>query len=136
MIDVVAALIRDVRGHVLLVRKRGTFAFMQPGGKREPGESDLEALARELHEEIGCKIQPESAEALGVFEAPAAHEPGRTVRAAIYAVRVVGDITCRAEIDELLWLDPRAVGDTALADLSRDVVLPLAVSLNEKAQTS
>ena len=33
VISVVAALIRDEQGRVLLVRKRGTAAFMQPGGK-------------------------------------------------------------------------------------------------------
>ena len=38
VISVVAALIRDERGRVLLVRKRGTAVFMQPGGKRHPGE--------------------------------------------------------------------------------------------------
>jgi 8-oxo-dGTP diphosphatase len=31
-IEVVAALIRDEAGRVLLMRKRGTRAFMQPGG--------------------------------------------------------------------------------------------------------
>ena len=41
VISVVAALIRDEDGRVLLVRKRGTAAFMQPGGKRDPGESDI-----------------------------------------------------------------------------------------------
>jgi 8-oxo-dGTP diphosphatase len=33
-IELVAGLIRDEAGRVLLVRKRGTAAFMQPGGKR------------------------------------------------------------------------------------------------------
>ena len=46
MIEIVTALIRDARGHVLLVRKANTRAFMQPGGKREPGEDDLAALRR------------------------------------------------------------------------------------------
>ncbi|HZP68639.1 MAG TPA: NUDIX domain-containing protein [Pseudolabrys sp.] len=55
VISVVAALIRDEQGRVLLVRKRGTAAFMQPGGKRDPGESELAALARELTEELGCR---------------------------------------------------------------------------------
>jgi 8-oxo-dGTP diphosphatase len=36
-IEIVAALIRDGAGRVLLVRKRGTMAFMQPGGKRDSG---------------------------------------------------------------------------------------------------
>ena len=47
IISIVAALIRDADGRVLLVRKRGTSAFMQPGGKRDAGESDVAALARE-----------------------------------------------------------------------------------------
>ena len=36
-IKIVAALIHDETGRVLLVRKRGTRAFMQPGGKRAAG---------------------------------------------------------------------------------------------------
>lgn len=40
-ISIVAALIRDDAGRLLLVRKRGTLAFMQPGGKRDAGESDV-----------------------------------------------------------------------------------------------
>ena len=76
IIEVVAALILDAAGRVLLVRKQGTGAFMQPGGKREPGEDDLAALSRELREEIGCEIVSGSAALAGTFEAPAAHEPG------------------------------------------------------------
>jgi 8-oxo-dGTP pyrophosphatase MutT (NUDIX family) len=40
-INIVAALIIDGAGRVLLVRKRGTDAFMQPGGKRDAGEDDV-----------------------------------------------------------------------------------------------
>ena len=47
-IRVVAALIRDDLGRMLVVRKRGTEAFMQPGGKRDAGEDDLTALGREI----------------------------------------------------------------------------------------
>jgi hypothetical protein len=35
-IEIVAALIRDGAGRMLLVRKRGTTAFMQPGGNAIP----------------------------------------------------------------------------------------------------
>ena len=56
IISVVAALIRDDEGRVLLVRKRGTAAFMQPGGKRNAGESDVTALSREIGEDLGCVI--------------------------------------------------------------------------------
>ena len=82
VIRIVAALIRDEAGRVLLVRKRGTAAFMQPGGKRDPGEDDVAALTREIDEELGCGVVPGSVTALGVFDAPAANEPGRRVQAA------------------------------------------------------
>jgi 8-oxo-dGTP diphosphatase len=44
-IKIVAALIRDDNGRVLLVCKRGTSAFMQPGGKLDAGEDDFTALS-------------------------------------------------------------------------------------------
>jgi 8-oxo-dGTP diphosphatase len=125
-IKIVAALIRDAAGRVLLVRKRGTAAFMQPGGKRDPGEDDVTALARELDEELGCRVVPGTVSSLGVFECVAANEPDRRVHAAVYAVDVSGDIAARAEIDELLWIDPASPPDVHLAPLTRDHVLPLA----------
>jgi 8-oxo-dGTP diphosphatase len=126
VINVVAALIRDEEGRVLLVRKRGTAAFMQPGGKRDPGESDIAALARELVEELGCRIAKSSARPLGVFECAAANEPGHRVRAAVYAVDVEGSVIPRTEIDQVVWVDPRALPDLPLAPVTRDRVLPLA----------
>jgi 8-oxo-dGTP diphosphatase len=134
VIEIVTALVRDQRGHVLLVRKRGTESFMQPGGKREPGESDLDALARELREELGCGVVPGSTKKLGVFEAPAANEPGQRVQATIYAAELSGGIACQAEIEDHTWIDPREPGDTPLAPLTRDTILPLALSLNDGVQ--
>jgi 8-oxo-dGTP diphosphatase len=125
-IRIVAALVRDAAGRVLLVRKRGTAAFMQPGGKRDPGEDDVTALARELHEELGCRVVPGSVAPLGTFECVAANEPDRQVNAAVYAVDVAGAVEARAEIDEIVWIDPAAPPDIQLAPLTRDHVLPLA----------
>lgn len=129
LISVVAALIRDRRGHVLLVRKRGTSAFMQPGGKRDGGESDVAALSREIIEELGCCVDQCTARSLGVFDCAAANEPGFQVRAAVYAVDVEGAVTPQAEIDEVVWVDPKALPDLHLAPLTRDHVLPLARAL-------
>ena len=125
-ISVVAALIRDGEGRVLLVRKRGTQAFMQPGGKRDAGESDIAALSREIVEELGCCVTESSARPLGVFSCTAANEPGFQVQAAVYAVDVSGTINPKAEIDRIIWVDPAALPDLPLAPLTRDHVLPLA----------
>ena len=126
IISVVAALIRDEDGRVLLVRKRGTAAFMRPGGKRDAGESDIAALSREIVEELGCRVTANSARSLGVFDCAAANEPGFRVQAAVYAVDVEGAIKPQAEIDEMVWVDPLALPDLHLAPLTRDHVLPLA----------
>jgi 8-oxo-dGTP diphosphatase len=123
-IDIVTAVIRDAAGRMLVVRKRGTAIFMKPGGKREPGEDDLTALARELDEEIGCRLI--GATLLGAFEAPAANEPGFTVRAATYLATVEGQVAARAEIEELAWIDPAAPGDIVLAPLMQTVLAALA----------
>jgi len=126
IIRVVAALIRDDTGRVLLVRKRGTAAFMQPGGKRDDGESDIAALSREIVEELGCRVTENSARALGVFDCAAANEPGFQVRAAVYAVDIEGAVRPQAEIDQVVWVDPRTLPDLPLAPLTRDHILPLA----------
>ena len=125
-IDIVAALIRDGAGRVLLVRKRGTTAFMQPGGKRDSGEDDITALARELDEELGCRLIPDSIRSLGEFDAISANEPGFRVRAALYEIDVTGEIAPKAEIEAVVWIDPAAPAGIPLAPLTRDHVLPLA----------
>jgi 8-oxo-dGTP diphosphatase len=125
-IEIVAALIRDDAGRVLLVRKRGTTAFMQPGGKRDPGEDDITALAREIGEELHCCLVRDSIRPLGEFDAVSANEPGWRVRASLYEIEVTGDITPQAEIDAIVWIDPAAPADVPLAPLTRDHVLPLA----------
>jgi len=127
IIKIVAALIRDEAGRVLLVRKRGTTAFMQPGGKREPGESDVAALGREIAEELGCRALTDTMRPLGRFDCIAANEPGFTVQAAVYAVEVEGELAPQAEIDEAVWVDPARLPDLPYAPLTRDHVLPLAL---------
>jgi 8-oxo-dGTP diphosphatase len=126
IISVVAALIRDDTGRMLVVRKRGTEAFMQPGGKLDAGEDDLTALDREIGEELGCRMVPGSARSLGQFDCPAANEPGWRVQASVYAVNVRGAVVPQAEIAEVLWIDPFAPASVVLAPLTRDHVLPLA----------
>ncbi len=119
-IEIVAAVIRDDAGRYLLVRKRHTAVFMQPGGKREPGEDDLTALRRELDEELGLAVVVDSVRSLGSFRARAANERGREVVAAVYQVAVEGIAAPRAEIAELLWFDPKNPPPVVVAPLTRD----------------
>lgn len=132
-IRIVAAVVMNVAGETLLVRKRGTSAFMQPGGKRACGETDLAALERELAEELACRLDPGSYRALGSFSAPAANEPGWTVEAELFAVSLAGDVRPSAEIEEAVWVDPDVEPSCLLAPLTRRHALPLARELKLQA---
>lgn len=124
VIRIVAALTVDESGRVLLVRKRGTDAFMQPGGKLEPGESAAEALVRELHEELGVVVSEADFTHLGRFEAPAANEAGHTVDADVFAVDLPDDVTVHAELEELRWLRVDQFDRVIVAPLMVDFMVP------------
>ena len=125
IIHIAAALLLDAQGQTLLVRKRGTTAFMQPGGKIEADEQPVEALARELFEELGLRIDATQAEYLGQFNAPAANEPGFEVRCELFRVHSVAPVQPAAEIEEACWVDIHKVEHLELAPLTRDLILPL-----------
>jgi 8-oxo-dGTP diphosphatase len=119
VIRVAAAVILDARGHMLVVRKRSTAAFMQPGGKIMPGESAVDALHREIAEELGVAVAASSVRPLGRHVADAAHEPGHTVQADSFMVSLAGKPSAAAEIDEIAWVDPVNPGDIDLAPLTK-----------------
>ncbi|MFJ2679143.1 NUDIX hydrolase [Pseudomonas sivasensis] len=123
-IRIAAALLIGADGRTLLVRKRGTQAFMQPGGKIDAGEQPAEALARELYEELNLHIKPSDAVYLGNFSAPAVNEPGFTVQAQLFQVQIDAQVSPAAEIEEVRWIDPAGDGGLVLAPLTRDQILP------------
>ncbi|MGN6742126.1 MAG: NUDIX hydrolase [Amnibacterium sp.] len=120
VITVVAALVTDAEGRLLLVRKRGTDRYMQPGGKPEPGEGLREALARELAEELLLAVDPEAFTDLGRFETDAANEPGHVLVAHVFRLALDGTVEAAAEIAEARW------ATLAEADALGDRLAPLA----------
>lgn len=129
---IAAAVITREDGYLLVVRKRGTAIFIQPGGKIEPGESAREALCRELREELGLLLPPDAPVAMGVGSAAAANEPGHTVTAEFFRCRIeaaqAAGLAVSAELEALRWIDPAAPGAVRLAELSRAFVLPRLVA--------
>jgi 8-oxo-dGTP diphosphatase len=124
-IRIAAALMSRSDGRVLLVRKKATESFMQPGGKIEMGEHPQDALRRELSEELGIDIDPSEMTYVGRYTAPAANEPGRQVDAEVFRIVIAHRVAPGAEIEEILWLDPSTPGAVKLAPLTRDNLLPL-----------
>jgi 8-oxo-dGTP diphosphatase len=60
VIPCVGAVIKDDQGRLLLIKRGhepGAGRWSVPGGRVEPGETDAEALVRELREETGLAVQ-------------------------------------------------------------------------------
>ena len=130
IIRIAAAVIINGEQQMLVVRKRGTLAFMQPGGKIDSGEQPLDALVRELREELNLVVDPSDVLSVGNYQAPAANEPGSTVDCELYHVmsKLPDRVIPAAEIDEVLWISVLEPCDIELAPLTRDVVLPLVTA--------
>ncbi|TDH35768.1 NUDIX domain-containing protein [Pseudohoeflea suaedae] len=123
-INIAAAAIMRPDGATLLVRKRGTTAFMQPGGKIAPDESAREALCRELAEELGLTVLIDAPVYIGRFSAPAANEAGSRVVAELFRLDLDRPVQARAEIEETLWLERDMADGFEIAPLTRTSVLP------------
>ncbi|WP_271411452.1 NUDIX hydrolase [Pseudomonas sp. Q1-7] len=122
-LNIAAACLLDPNDRLLLVRKRGTRALMLPGGKREADESPLQALQRELWEELQLRLEASALTPLGRFRAPAANEADTWVDADIFVARLPRAVHAAAELEELAWLEPGAPHPENLAPLLRDHVL-------------
>ena len=124
-IEISVALLHRSDGMTLVVRKRGTTTFIQPGGKLDPGEAPIDALRREVEEELGLRVEVEDLRFAGRYEGPAVNEPGCSVIAHAFLLSSDVAVNAAAEIEELAWIDPAHPGDVVLAPLTRDTFLPL-----------
>lgn len=98
------AWIRIENGLILSTLSAGKDVYYLPGGKREPGESDIETLVREVREELSVDIVEETVVSLGTFQAPAhGLAPGSIVQMACYSADFTGDLKPDHEIAELAW---------------------------------
>jgi 8-oxo-dGTP diphosphatase len=125
VIRIAAAVISDSQGRLLLVRKRGTTAFMQAGGKIDEGEAPAQALIRELAEELNLFVDADALVSLGIFEATAANEPDHLVSAQLFALTSDSEMKPCAEIEDVVWVKVDEARLLALAPLTREHVLSL-----------
>ncbi len=72
----------------LMVLKKGKDVWTNLGGKPEAGETELDALRREIREELGCDSLV--VKKLGDFEAPAVHDDA-LVRLSVYLTELHGE---------------------------------------------
>ena len=119
---VVAALCTDAHGRILLTQRRADqpmpLLWEFPGGKVEPGEAPVAALAREIHEELGCAARVGRIEEV-VFHAYAEFD----LYMLVYACTLDG-VPRAVEVADLAWVPP--------PELTRYPVLPADVALVER----
>jgi 8-oxo-dGTP diphosphatase len=101
----VGAVVKDDRGRLLLIKRGhapGAGLWSLPGGRIEPGETDAEALVREMSEETGLVIAP--GQLIGIVRRPAGEGSVFDIRD--YAATVTGG-TLRAGDDaaDARWTD-------------------------------
>jgi 8-oxo-dGTP diphosphatase len=90
--------------YILLTKSYGKDKYYIPGGKREIGETDEQALIREINEELNVIIDTNSLKFIGVFEAQAHGQPeGVFVKMTCYSGDYTGKIKAGSEIETTKW---------------------------------
>ncbi|MFT6836329.1 MAG: 8-oxo-dGTP diphosphatase [Francisellaceae bacterium] len=96
---------------VLCARSEGKDTYYIPGGKRDVGENDQQALIREIKEELSVDIIAKSMEYYGTFKAQADGKPkGIMVKITCYQAEFDGILSVDSEIEEMKWLDSNGLG--------------------------
>lgn len=100
------ALIEIKEKSILSTKSYGKEKYYIPGGKRENGETDEQALCREIKEELSVDIMPDTILFVGVFQAQAhGHPVGTIVQMTCYMADYTGQLKADAEIEEIRWLN-------------------------------
>jgi 8-oxo-dGTP diphosphatase len=127
-LHVVAGVLQDAQGRVLLARRpagkadAGLWEF--PGGKVEPGESPLDALRRELHEELGLRVL----DGVPLICVPVAWtDAGASIRLRLdtWAIRAFEGDPVAHEHDALAWVALDDLGRYPMPPADRPVVAAL-----------
>lgn len=104
-------------GKVLSTLTKGKDTWYLPGGKREQGEADEEALSREVQEELDVQLISGTAKLYGVFEAQAHGKPeGTIVRMTCYTADFNGTLRASSEIEKIAFLSYAQKGQTSAVD--------------------
>ena len=110
-------------GKLLLVRKRGSPLLLMPGGKPEGRETDIDALHREIKEELGCGIEQDSIVFLGTFEDIAAEKDAR-VSIDLFIGALKGVPKASSEIEEIAWADS---SDSNISPIIKNKIMPFLI---------
>ena len=121
MILVVAAALYDAAGRVLIAQRppgkhlAGRWEF--PGGKVAPGESEAQALARELREELGIEVR-----ASRPFMRLTHDYTDRSVELSMWIVERFSGVPRPLDAQLLRWVPPALLGGEDLLEADRPFI--------------
>jgi 8-oxo-dGTP diphosphatase len=110
------AVIADPAGRLLLIRRRnepGAGRWSLPGGRIEPGETDEQAVVREVREETGLSVR--AGRLLGTVERPG-------LAGAIFDIRdylatvTGGSLAAGDDAADARWVTPQEMAQLDLTD--------------------
>jgi len=115
-IPCVGAIITDAAGRLLLIKRGhepGKGQWSIPGGRVEPGETDEQAVIREVREETGLAVRP--GRLIGAARHAAPGEVVLDIRD--YAATVTGGaLAAGDDADDARWADRAALAGLPLTD--------------------
>ncbi|MBQ3423996.1 MAG: (deoxy)nucleoside triphosphate pyrophosphohydrolase [Clostridia bacterium] len=118
---VVAAAVVERAGKVMLCQRKAdvhnALKWEFPGGKLEAGESPEEALARELHEELGIRVRVERARDV-IFH----RYPDRDVLVLFYGCTILRGEPRSLDCNAIAWATPGEMGGFDFAGADRTFV--------------
>jgi 8-oxo-dGTP diphosphatase len=116
LVPCVGAVIRDDEGRLLLIKRGhepGAGLWSLPGGRIEAGETDAEALVREMREETGLEVQV--GRLIGAVRRPA--QGGDVLDIRDYAASVIGGtLTPGDDAADARWVDITELNSLAITD--------------------
>jgi 8-oxo-dGTP diphosphatase len=121
---VVAAALFDTQRRVLIAERpvgkhmAGWWEF--PGGKTGPGESDADALVRELREELGIEARPDAQVMTLTYD-----YPDRAVEIVLWRATITSGVPRGLDGQQLKWVDTYALGDEKLLEADRPFIAAL-----------
>ena len=121
-VEVVAAIVVDSQQRILMAQRAhwqhqgGTWEF--PGGKIETDETHLQALARELEEEVDLQIDQRFCE---LFKAVHHDYADKNVSLYFYLVKNASGIAKGMEDQPVLWVDAKTLSGLAIPDANKAI---------------
>lgn len=123
------AVIVNDKGQILIVRESTTHdtntqggRYSLVGGRLNPGESYLDALKREVMEEVGLDVEPGRPIYVGEWRPVIKGVPHQIVAIFTICKAKSTQVRLSEEHDGFEWIDPKQRGDYDLADPDWDVI--------------